>query len=224
MTPSTSFVTLLPLAIRDTALTVASLHGGDFPKEGFTLFRQTCETQLERLRTELEKAGHPQDVIDDALYAQCALLDESVLRCLKNKHRDDWEHQPLQVTQFNSHDAGEELVRRMQARLHTPQANMTLLLIFHTVLLLGFQGKFAVQGETERFKLMNELAERIEGGNQKSAPEDRSTVVVTAGASRRWWPALSPLGWVILAGLIAALLYGGLQHWLSVSINALTQQ
>lgn len=220
MTPSISFVTQLPLAIRDTALTVASLHGGEFPREGFSVFRQTCEAQLERLRTELEEAGQPRDMIDDALYAQCALLDEAVLRCLKNKHRDDWELQPLQVTQFNSHDAGEELVRRMQARLQAPQANMTLLLIFHTVLLLGFQGKFAVQGEIERFALMNALAERLEG-NQKSTLEDRSTVVVTAGASRRWWPTLSPLAWVMLAALLAALLYGGLQHWLSVSISAL---
>jgi type VI secretion system protein ImpK len=224
MMPSTSFVTLLPLAIRDTALTVASLHAGDFPKNKFDEFRTKCKEQVDRLEEELSEAGHAKDVIDDALYAQCALLDETVLRCLKNEDRDAWEHEPLQVTQFNSHDAGEELIKRMETRLHAPQPNVMLLLIFHTVLLLGFQGRFAVQGETERYKLLNDLSERLEHGDPKTTSDDRSTVIVTAGPSRRCWPTLSPLAWVMLTAVLAALLYGGLQHWLSTSIAALTQR
>ena len=223
MTPTTSYVSQLPLAMRDTALTIASLHTGDFPHDGFKLFRELCEAQLQRLRQELEETGQPADDIDDALYAQCALLDETVLRCLKTEHREEWELRPLQVTQFSSHDAGEELIRRMQARLHAPQADLRLLLIFHSVLQLGFRGKFTEQTETERVELMSELARRITGTHQQPNPDERCTVTVATGAARRW-PGLTSLALVMLTSLLAALLYGALQHWLSTSITALTQQ
>ncbi|MBB3213274.1 type VI secretion system protein ImpK [Herbaspirillum sp. Sphag1AN] len=223
MTPSSSSIIRLPLAIRDTALTVAALHAGEIPRDGFAVFRQTCEAQLARLRIELTEAREPPDVIDDALYAQCALLDEAVLSCLKAEDRDQWERLPLQVTQFRSHDAGEQLIARMQMWLTATQANQRLLLIFHTVLLLGFKGKFTPQDEAQRIQLISDLAARIErcGGNIFS--EECATIVVTNTKPRRRWPHFSPLLWVLLATLATIATYLGLRHWLSMSIKVLTQ-
>lgn len=228
MPSATSFVILLPQAIRDTALTVAALHTGEFPQEGYAAFRNRCEAQVDALGNELRQAQHAVDIIADAQYAQCALLDEAVLRCMKNVHRDAWERSPLQLTRFNSHDAAEELIARMQTRLSGPQPDMTLLLIFHTVLLLGFKGKFAEHGATERFRLMTELTGRIEGKGQKQMPEvatdSYAGIAMTAGAPCRWVGVLSPLVWAMLAALMVALLYGGLQYWLSLSISVLTKE
>lgn len=227
MPSSISFVTLLPQAIRDTALTVAGLHARKFPQEGYAAFRSRCEAQVDALSQELRDAGHTDDVIDDALYAQCALLDEAISRCTKIEYRDLWERQQLQSTRFDSDDAGEELIRRMQVRLGSAQPDMTLLLIFHTVLLLGFRGKFADEGETERFRLMTELTERIEGKAQKRTPDNAgdagAATVVTPGAPFRWEGVLSPLVWATLVTLMAALVYGGLKYWLALSISLLSK-
>lgn len=224
MSASTSLVGRLPLAIRDTALTVTGLHAKDALDEEPADFREKCVRQVDSLKQELTEAGYPTNVIDDALYAQCALLDEAVLRCLKTTQRDAWERQPLQVSRFNSHDAGEELIRRMNLLVHAPQPEPLLLRIFHIVLLLGFHGKYAApDGAAERQLLIRRLADRLEP-DSAGAKDDSAQVVINATAPGRWHFALSPVGAIVLAAITAALVYGGLQYWLSLSISALTTQ
>jgi len=92
MTPSMTTVSTpigLPLALRNTALTVTSLANGAQP-ETFKTFAAQCDQQIGLLRTELAAASCTPDVINDAVYAQCALLDEIALKCLSGGDRDTW--------------------------------------------------------------------------------------------------------------------------------------
>src|SRR5471032_1102900 len=101
MSTSTAYPMLLPVALRDTALTATAL-AGLATATSFEEFRKKCTQQVERLRAEMTSAGHPPDVIDDAAYAQCALLDEVALSSLNGPHRDAWEDAPLQLSEFES--------------------------------------------------------------------------------------------------------------------------
>ena len=208
--------TLLPLAMRDTALTVTQLASAAEP-QAFAVFSQRCDTQIAQLRTELVAAGCTPDVIDDAVYAQCALLDETALKYLQGYDRDAWEREPLQVRYFNSHDAGDALINRIERRLVEPQPALPLLAIFSAVLGLGFQGKFALHGAEPRAALMRAVNERLGNRFERGMTD---TVLVRQGMMQRW-PGLSPLSWVVLACIVSGLFYVGAQHWLSASIEAL---
>lgn len=215
----TASIPLLPVALRDTALTVTGLASNAAPT-AFDAFRRKCTEQIERLRSELTTAGHPRDVVEDATYAQCALLDEAALSSLKGVDRDAWEREPLQVSEFQSHDAGEELIVRIERRLAQPQPVMPLLAIFAAVLDLGFRGKFALDGRDARVALMRALDERL--GRHGEGSDSSGPVVVGTGNGRRWFGNLSPLAWVVIALVGAGVIYVALDQWLTASIARIT--
>lgn len=208
---------MLPLALRDTALTVTELADAAKPTLGFETFRAKCLEQVARLREEFSALGQPADVVEDAAYAQCALLDEVALGRLQGADRDAWEREPLQVQQFQSHNAGEALIARIERRLAEPQPVPPLLAVFHAVLGLGFQGRYALEGTMARTALMRAIDERMDraGWRESSGP-----VLVTGGKTPRW-RHLSPLAWVAIAGVGAALVYVALDRWLAVAISRL---
>src|ERR1700735_4273458 len=110
------YTALLPNAFRDTAVTVANL-ADDATSITFASFREKCVAQVKALARELRAAGHLPDVVRDATYAQCALLDETALVRLKGAERDAWEREPLQIKEFQTNDAGDELIAKIHQRL-----------------------------------------------------------------------------------------------------------
>jgi type VI secretion system protein ImpK len=209
--------TLLPVALRDTALTVASLATHPAPP-AFDSFRQQCKQQVQRLREEMQSAGHPHDVVEDAVYAQCALVDEKALSNLKGLDRDAWERVPLQVDEFQSNDAGHELIARIERRLAQPQPVLPLLAIFGAVLDLGFTGKFALAGRDARIALVKAIGARL-GHDQDTA----GPVVIRPRAASRWTWRLSPLASVVIACVVAALVYVAFDQWLNASIAGIAR-
>lgn len=212
----TTLTPILPLALRDTALTIATL-ADSARTETSEAFRGKCLEHLTRLREEFRAAGQPPEVIDDAVYAQCALLDEFALSRLEGASREEWEREPLQVKEFGSHDAGDALIARIERRVTEPQPALPLLAVFHTVLGLGFQGRFALDGAKDRTALLRALDERLArvGISDTSGP-----VLVTSGRAHAGW-APSPLAWVAIAVVGAGLVYLALDRWLDASIARL---
>lgn len=211
---------VLPVALRDTALLVAGLMEDGAPQV-YNKFRHTCQDQVRRLREQMTAAGHPADVVEDAAYAQCALLDEAALSCLNGSDRDHWEHEPLQVEEFRSHDAGDELIRRIEQRLSERHPSLTLLAIFNAVLGLGFHGRFALDGDEARFSLMRSIDERLERGGWRRADSSATTVITTAPWSRPWYHRMNPLAWVVAACVASGVVYLMLDRWLSAAIDNL---
>jgi type VI secretion system protein ImpK len=213
-----SVTDLLPVALRDTADTVVALR--EYRPQSPGGLRAQCEAQIVRLREELEQRGQPRDVIDDALYAQCALLDEAALKGLRGEARDAWEREPLQVSTFGRNDAGEELLRRIAARLREVKPVLPLLGIFAAVLALGFQGRYSVDETGARTKLISAIDDRLSratvGRHGTSAADLSGPLVVNASRRRR--RALSPLAWVLLAAIGAGLVWFAIDRWLLSSI------
>lgn len=201
----------LPVAFRDTALTVVTL-GTSGATASFTTLRPQCLKQIQRLREEMNTDGQPGDVIQDAVYAQCALLDEAALRHLKGSDRDAWEREPLQVAQFGTHDAGEALITRMQTRLQQVPSVKPALAVFFAVLSLGFQGRFALEGADARDAMILTLNDRLGGAEDVSGG-----VVVRSVTRHRWRANVSLLAWVGVAMAMTAVAWLLLDRWLGLA-------
>ncbi|MGN5479797.1 DotU family type IV/VI secretion system protein [Cupriavidus basilensis] len=212
----TTPATILPLALRDTALTVTELLDEAKP-DTFEAFRARCLEHVARLREEFRAAGQPPAVIYDAAYAQCALLDEVALRRLKGTERDAWEREPLQVKEFQNHNAGEELIASIERRLAEPQPVLPLLVVFYAVLGLGFQGKFTLDGTGAREALMRAIDERLERGGVRNS----AGPVIVASNQPYGWQGLSLLAWVGITLIGAGVIYFALDRWLAASIARL---
>ncbi|MDE1180304.1 MAG: DotU family type IV/VI secretion system protein [Paraburkholderia sp.] len=213
------------MALRDTALTVASLATSASPAD-FDTFRQQCDDQIVRLRRELAAAGHPPDVIEDAAYAQCALLDEAALQHLTEFDRAAWEHEPLQVLHFQTHNAGEELIARIERRVAASRPVEPLLAIFSAVLALGFKGRFALDGPAPRIALMHAIQSRL--GIEPIAENAHHSVrgtpwLVTQKSQHRKWFDPTLAGWVAIASIVSLLIYCALELWLDAQIAQLEQ-
>jgi type VI secretion system protein ImpK len=209
---------LLPLVLRDTASTVVALRSGKSPS--VDALRRQCDTQLAALKEELQRRGQPRDVIDDALYAQCALLDEAALKGLQGEARDAWEREPLQVRTFGRNDAGEELIRRIGQRLREAKPVLPLLRIFAAVLRLGFTGGLVGNGGDARAKLVGEIDERLTraSGDRANSNASGTSSPIVVNPSRRRRRPLSPLAWVLIACIAAGLGWFAIDRWLLSAI------
>lgn len=137
------------------------LRQGGTPESADTL-RPSCQKLMSTFAGAMEQRDIALDVQQDALYAQCGLLDETVLRYLPAHERHNWEANPLQVERFGKHDAGDHVFERLAHRMREVQPNIDLLEAYAAVLGLGFMGRYARDGEARRLALIAALATRLE--------------------------------------------------------------
>ena len=210
---------LLPRAMRDTALTVTELKLDARP-DTFTDFRERCKTQVHQLRAELAAEGYSDAVIDDAAYAQCALLDEIALIKLKGAEHEAWEQDPLQVSEFQSHEAGVELVDRVERCLADPKTPIMLLGVFFETFNQGFKGKFMIAGEPARDLLLRALDARAA---RESNPSFGLVNLLDAerGTQDKAQSPSPRIIWGALAAIVTISLYCGLQLWTSTVVASL---
>ena len=106
--------------LRDTFLTVVELRQGTTVRHGMELYRH-CQRQVELVRERLKDAGFSRESVEHITYAQCALLDETVLsRSGMDDGQAIWMKDPLQSHFFNTLQAGELLYERMKQVLQEP--------------------------------------------------------------------------------------------------------
>ena len=181
--------------LRDTALEVSLLARDPGDHSAFEL-RERCQQVVSDFDLALQTRQVPHDVREDAVYAQCGLLDETALRYLADNERSEWDAQPLQVERFGNHDAGDRIYERIVARAREIPPNVALLECYATILGLGFLGRYANDGELRRTELATLLNERILG----TGPRRGGLVINTVSGTRLdWLRRLSP--WTV-AGIV----------------------
>ncbi|WP_322028909.1 DotU family type IV/VI secretion system protein [Paraburkholderia sp. J76] len=190
----------LPLSalLRNTALETSQLAQGAATNDVEDL-RAQCRKLTDDFAAAVDARKVPVDVARDALYMQCGLLDEMVLAHLPLESRQLWEATPLQVERYGEHDAGEQVYSRLAVRMRETPPNVELLECYATVLGLGFQGRYAREGASQRAAIIRSLNERL----AKLTPSEDSGLIVDAARTSRfdWFYRLSP--WAI-AGLVCA--------------------
>jgi type VI secretion system protein ImpK len=107
-----------------------------------------------------KKQGASADDIDNAKYAFCAAVDEIILRSPYGI-RDAWERRPLQLVLFGDQLAGENFFNRLENLRARGSAHLQALEVFHMCLLLGFQGRYIIEGSEKLAYLTARLGDEI---------------------------------------------------------------
>jgi type VI secretion system protein ImpK len=147
------------------------LRNGNAP-QSITEFNKRIENFLAQFERHARNIGKPQQAISDAKYAFCALMDEIILSSGFGI-RDDWERAPLQLRLFGEHLAGERFFDKLEMLRADPVQNIEAIEVFHTCLLLGFQGKYLLEGSEKLSYLISRVNQEIihaRGGKAEFAP------------------------------------------------------
>jgi type VI secretion system protein ImpK len=104
--------------------------------------------------------GIPADDVTAAKYAFCAAVDEIILRS-DYAIREAWETRPLQLRLFGDQLAGEHFFQRLEDLRAKGSVHLQALEVYHLCLLLGFQGRFALDGHDKLNYLTARLGDEI---------------------------------------------------------------
>lgn len=154
-----------------------------------------------------------------AKFAFCATADEVILRS-QFSIRDTWARRPLQLSLFGEQLAGETFFTRLEELRAKGSRHVQALEVYHMCLLLGFQGKYMIEGLEKLKYLTARLGDEIaamKGKRAAFAPHwDRPDKVSHQLKSE------TPL-WVIgsVFALLAMLAFLGLNSWSTHSTKKL---
>ena len=95
-----------------------------------------------------------------AKYAYCSAVDEIILGS-SYEVREAWETRPLQLRVFGDQLAGEHFFHRLEDLRAKGAVHVEALEVFHMCLLLGFQGRYALDGKDKLDYLVARLGDEI---------------------------------------------------------------
>ncbi|TKI02642.1 type VI secretion system protein TssL, short form [Martelella alba] len=210
----------------ETWLTVTLLRKGAVAPDGTALYDK-CVKQVEQVREALVRAGYDEASINHISYAQCALLDETVMSRKPDKPEESeafgvdegqaaWRKAPLQARFFGSLRAGEALWDRIAEALRQPAPDKAVLTCYHRVIALGFQGLYSLKvvSQTQRDEVAKALSERV------SPPDAGLSLVIHRTGKQRWSLARSIWFWIALAVILTGVVWWGGHLWLQALLSA----
>ena len=166
------------------------LKGGCGPQDK-TAFADHMTAFLGDVDRNARSLGVAADDVTAAKYAFCAAVDEIILGS-DYAIRDAWETRPLQLRLFGDQLAGEHFFQRLEDLRAKGSAHLQALEVFHMCLLLGFQGRFALDGKDKlnylTARLGDEIA-RMRGKSRGFAPhaERPDQIVHKLGSDVSLW-------------------------------------
>lgn len=166
------------------------LKNGNGPQDK-TAFADHMTRFLGDVDRNAKALGVPADDVTAAKYAFCAAVDEIILRS-DYDIREAWETRPLQLRLFGDQLAGEHFFQRLEDLRAKGAVHLQALEVFHVCLLLGFEGRFALDGRDKlnylTARLGDEIA-RMRGKNRGFAPhaERPDQIVHKLGSDLSLW-------------------------------------
>lgn len=106
------------------------------------------------------REGIANEDVHAAKYAFCALVDEAVLRS-DCSFREEWGRNPLQLMLFGDHLAGENFFTRLEDLRAQGAPRLQSLEVYYFCLLLGFEGKYRIEGTEKLHYLTARLGDEI---------------------------------------------------------------
>jgi len=186
------------------------LKRGRMP-ESMDGFVQSVQRFLDDVERGAMKLGVAAEDVYAAKYAFCAAVDEMVLS-QPSPIRDAWELQPLQLRLFGDHLAGEHFFERLEELRAQGAPRLPSLEVYHYCLLLGFEGRYRLEGPEKLGYLTARLGDEIvylKGKRAGFAPHWPPPDNI-AHALRRIVPLWLPAAVVVAVGLLG---YFGMRAW-----------
>ncbi len=177
--------------------------------------------RVQQFLADYERAAKKMDIPAEDVYATkyafCAAVDETVLNS-QFAIRDAWMLQPLQLTLFGEQLAGENFFARLEDLRAQGAPRLQSLEIYYMCLLLGFQGKYLIEGQEKLGYLTARLGDEIallRGKRTGFAPHWPLPDKV-AHTLKRDVPLWSIMAVFALLGLLAFL---GMRHFLNTEMQ-----
>ncbi|QCO67886.1 DotU family type IV/VI secretion system protein [Luteimonas yindakuii] len=123
-------------------------------------FVQSIQRFLAQVERGAARLGIASEDVYAAKYAFCAAVDEAVLS-QPSTLRDSWELNPLQLRLFGEHLAGEHFFDRLDELRAQGAVRLPSLEVYHYCLLLGFEGKYRLEGPEKLGYLTARLGDEI---------------------------------------------------------------
>lgn len=138
---------------------VMLLRNGQVPSDAAE-FRERVRQFLAGFERGAQRLGAEAESADLARFAFCALIDELVLTA-GLALRTEWERRPLQLELFGEQLAGERFFEHLDRLRQGGAPRVQVLEVFHMCLLLGFQGRYLLEGTERLGYLSARLGEEI---------------------------------------------------------------
>jgi len=215
---------LLVRAAAPLLLIVAQLRTG-IDRADVSALRRVAIEEIERFEERAEKSGVDAGDIIAARYVLCSVLDEAVLMTPWGSH-SDWRANSL-LNRYHNESWGGEKVFRLLDRIRTSaERKIQLLVLIHTCLMLGFEGRYRVikQGREQLEELRNEVSRLLRRYSLIDPDEPLSPTMPAAREGRRirlWMTiAAGVLSLVVIRAAMEFSLSGAITHVMS-SLRAL---
>lgn len=167
-------------------------------------FTESIRKFLETVERGSLKLGIAGEDVYAARYAYCAAVDEAILT-QPSAMRDTWERKPLQLVLFGDHLAGENFFARLEELRAQGAVRLQALEVYYFCLLLGFEGKYRIEGPEKLGYLSARLGDEIAYLKGRRAPfaphwEPPDNVMHTLRRQVPLWAPAAVLGAFGLAG------------------------
>lgn len=123
-------------------------------------FVTRIRTFLDDFERDARRTGASAIDIHEAKYAFCAAVDETVLAS-ELSIRSYWERHPLQLAYFGEQLAGENFFAKLEALRAEGAARVQALEVFYLCLLLGFKGRYALEGSEKLHFLVLRVGDEL---------------------------------------------------------------
>ncbi|KRP45757.1 type VI secretion system protein ImpK [Pseudomonas libanensis] len=172
-----------------------------------------------RIENAAATAGIASEDIYAAKYAFCATIDELILSASDCPFRDQWELNPMQLVMFGDQLAGDKFFTYLEDLRSKGGVRLQALEVYHVCLLLGFQGKYRLEGSEQLGYLTARLGEELvflKGKRTAFAPHWASPDRV-AHLLRRQVPLWTP---ALVLGIVGAISFTAFSLTLSTDTQA----
>ena len=132
-------------------------------------FRERLKTFLAQFERGTQRLDSSAEDTYLAKFAFTALVDELAMSPALGL-RDVWERRPLQLELFGEQLAGERFFEHLEALRQQGAARIQVLEVFHMCLLLGFQGRYVLEGSEKLGFLTARLGDEIVQLRGRRAP------------------------------------------------------
>lgn len=188
-------------------------------------FRQKVLDMLARFENQARKLQFSAEDINNAQYAYCALLDETIATQQDSRFFDlknFWMMSPLQLSLFGSQLAGYRFFEHMEEIRNKDKECLAVLEVYHYCLVLGFHGKYRIESMSQLNSLISRVGDQIDYLKGKKA---FSPFAAIPDQIKHIIHRELPFFWILIFWLVFALAsFIGLHYVLSKDRNAAFSQ